>query len=336
MAFFSGIAASYALARNLNAALPGVAIAAALVPPIATAGIAFAFGEIDISAGASLLFATNVVAIILGSSICFYALGLRRLKTAEAWSRRLLSGLLVATLVLSVPLSVYLWQVRASTPVGLRSDIESRLAEHPSFELAMVEREDNVIRVTLNGPTDVPPELLKALKTDAIQRAGWAAEVIVITRMNRTSRTMDDDWHLQMRRLVERDEGYRFVNAHRRAGKIEVEVEGRQAPSYTFLDDLRRFASNEGLGELRLRLTPIHEVKPENGIRQALLEALDEHEGFRLRLMELTSEEIRLELEAPRAPSSALLGRLKQIIRSRLRREIPVKIRILRVELMEL
>ena len=45
VAFVSGLAAAYAVARpNLSGALPGVAIAAALVPPIAAAGLAFASG----------------------------------------------------------------------------------------------------------------------------------------------------------------------------------------------------------------------------------------------------------------------------------------------------
>ena len=44
VAFLSGVAASYCVARpRLTAALAGVAIAAALVPPIATTGISIAF-----------------------------------------------------------------------------------------------------------------------------------------------------------------------------------------------------------------------------------------------------------------------------------------------------
>ena len=45
IAFFSGLAAAYASARPaLSAALPGVAIAAALVPPIATVGVSLSQG----------------------------------------------------------------------------------------------------------------------------------------------------------------------------------------------------------------------------------------------------------------------------------------------------
>lgn len=62
VAFVSGVAAAYATSRpNLLAALPGVAIAAALVPPLATAGLALSMGEFDLFVGAGLLFLTNMV-----------------------------------------------------------------------------------------------------------------------------------------------------------------------------------------------------------------------------------------------------------------------------------
>lgn len=109
VAFVSGIAAAYAMARpNLSAALPGVAIAAALVPPIATVGIAVAIGEVVVARGATLLFGTNVVAIILGAALALYAVGLRPAKGRPwpLWGRRLVGGLLGTAAVLAVPLSM--------------------------------------------------------------------------------------------------------------------------------------------------------------------------------------------------------------------------------------
>jgi uncharacterized membrane protein len=62
IALLSGIAAAYASSRpHLSAAFPGVAIAAALVPPIATSGIALSAGDIRVAVGAAVLFATNLV-----------------------------------------------------------------------------------------------------------------------------------------------------------------------------------------------------------------------------------------------------------------------------------
>ncbi|MDA3962094.1 MAG: DUF389 domain-containing protein [Planctomycetota bacterium] len=109
IAFVSGVAGAYAMARpNLSAALPGVAIAAALVPPIATVGICLAIGEVAVARGALLLFGTNVVAIILGAALALYAVGLRaaRGRPWPLWGRRLVGGLLGTLAVLAVPLSM--------------------------------------------------------------------------------------------------------------------------------------------------------------------------------------------------------------------------------------
>lgn len=107
IAFISGVAASYCLARpKLSGALAGVAIAAALVPPIATTGICLALGQFTVAQGAALLFGTNVVAIVLGAAVNFYIAGIRGKKRANGvWAQRffIIFALLMAGLL--VPLS---------------------------------------------------------------------------------------------------------------------------------------------------------------------------------------------------------------------------------------
>ena len=92
VAFLSGIAAAYAMGRpNLISALPGVVIAAALVPPVATSGIAVGLwiegliwseasslvaDRLDLAIGSMLLFLTNIVAITLGTAVVFWAVGI--------------------------------------------------------------------------------------------------------------------------------------------------------------------------------------------------------------------------------------------------------------------
>ena len=76
VALVSGIAGAYATGRpNLISALPGVAIAAALVPPIATSGIVFALGDFQLAGEAFLLF-FNIVAIVLGTTFAFWGIGI--------------------------------------------------------------------------------------------------------------------------------------------------------------------------------------------------------------------------------------------------------------------
>ena len=106
IALASGIAAAYAMSRpNLFSALPGVAIAAALVPPIVTSGITLAYGDFTRGGGALLLFVTNMVTIILGTSVVFRAVGIRSQKegpTAAKWPRHSLLLLVVLSIAVTV------------------------------------------------------------------------------------------------------------------------------------------------------------------------------------------------------------------------------------------
>jgi uncharacterized hydrophobic protein (TIGR00271 family) len=107
VAFASGLAAAYASSRpGLLAALPGVAIAAALVPPIATSGLALSIGDFHLAAGALLLFIINMVTIVLATMTAFWVVGLRKVGKASRWSLTAIGVLLLAVLALGVFLSV--------------------------------------------------------------------------------------------------------------------------------------------------------------------------------------------------------------------------------------
>jgi len=108
IAFFAGVAGGYALARpELSGALPGVAIAVSLVPPLAASGIALGIREWLTAGGALLLFFTNMVAIVLGSALVFWLHGIRTTETQKphlTWMRRILSLLTFALMVLAAVL----------------------------------------------------------------------------------------------------------------------------------------------------------------------------------------------------------------------------------------
>ena len=129
IAFVSGIAASYCIARpKLSGALAGVAIAAALVPPIATVGIGLALGQTEVALGVALLFGTNIVAIVLGAGLNFMLAGISGIHKAGAWGRRSLITLILVCLGLAVPLTSVLLS-RLSRSVRLESAIASKLPE---------------------------------------------------------------------------------------------------------------------------------------------------------------------------------------------------------------
>lgn len=112
VAFFSGAAAAYAMARpNLMGAIAGVAVAAALVPPICTVGISVAQGKFGNGQGAAILFSVNLVAIILGAAFIFWRMGVHGVqvqKGAKLWVRRSLLGLVALAVIMSLPLAYLL------------------------------------------------------------------------------------------------------------------------------------------------------------------------------------------------------------------------------------
>lgn len=106
IALAGGMAAAFALAMpSISAALPGVAIATALMPPLCTVGIGVAMGRWDVAGGALLLFVTNAVTIAFAAMIVFYALGFRVKSEDGHLVRRALFLAAFSTLVLFIPLS---------------------------------------------------------------------------------------------------------------------------------------------------------------------------------------------------------------------------------------
>ncbi|MEO0415304.1 MAG: DUF389 domain-containing protein, partial [Verrucomicrobiota bacterium] len=129
VAALSGIAASYCIVRpGLSSALAGVAIAAALVPPIATVGISLALREWPNALGAALLFGTNVVAIILASAATFFAMGIRgQIGAGKLWVRRTIGLLVLALGLLVLPLSTVL--VKKTTQAVIQDGSDQSVTE---------------------------------------------------------------------------------------------------------------------------------------------------------------------------------------------------------------
>lgn len=174
VAFASGLAAAYATARpNLSGALPGVAIAAALVPPISTAGVSLAQGNTSTGLGAATLFGVNIVAIVLGAALALWAVGMEPADTGrkgKAWRRPAAAGLTAVTLALAIPLSLWLYASLPHRPVpgDVRDALAARVAAGPGATLAAV-----------SAPTDGEGGLTFEVVRDAAGAAapGLAAEL---------------------------------------------------------------------------------------------------------------------------------------------------------------
>ncbi len=133
VALASGAAAGYAICRKeVAAALPGVAISAALVPPLCVVGYGIGTSQFDIATGSLLLFATNLVAIIIAGAIIFLALGFHPPRSEREEFRRNLWVSGISLGVVSIVLTI-------ATVVTLR-DANARLAVEEVFRQDMVAR----------------------------------------------------------------------------------------------------------------------------------------------------------------------------------------------------
>ncbi|BAM04837.1 DUF389 domain-containing protein [Phycisphaera mikurensis] len=199
VAFISGVAAAYAVARpNLSGALPGVAIAAALVPPIAAAGLAFSAGDWRVGGGATLLFFVNVLAIILGAAIALLAVGVEgrhEHKSGGHWRPHAFGVLVMGCLILAVPLTWSLLQ--AMPPEGLPPRVESNLAEvlagDGNAQLISAEgpfpRDGGGLRVEVRRRASAPPRtgLADELAAELAEHYGDSVTVNVTTELTQAS-----------------------------------------------------------------------------------------------------------------------------------------------------
>ncbi|MBI0425489.1 TIGR00341 family protein [Psychrobacter sp. NG27] len=111
IALAGGTAGAYAMVSpHLSVAVVGVAVATALVPPLAASGILFANGEMQLGLGALLLAVTNIIAIQFTNALVLWLLGFRRLVDDDYKSNTYLTFLQrnAVTLLLLGALGAYL------------------------------------------------------------------------------------------------------------------------------------------------------------------------------------------------------------------------------------
>lgn len=111
IALAGGTAGAYAMVSpHLSVAVVGVAVATALVPPLAASGILFANGEMQLGFGALLLAITNIIAIQFTNALVLWLLGFRRLVDDDYKSNTFLTFCRrnIVTMLLLVVLGSYL------------------------------------------------------------------------------------------------------------------------------------------------------------------------------------------------------------------------------------
>jgi len=160
IAMAGGMAAAFALAMpSISAALPGVAIATALMPPLCSVGVAIAMGDWNAAGGALLLFVTNAVTIAFASMLVFAAIGFTVKREDGHVVPRSLVVTASFTLILLVPLTwsgVQFFQDATNNRL-IEDVVKSEVARYDA-ELAdfNVQKLDNTIHITLTIRTSEP------------------------------------------------------------------------------------------------------------------------------------------------------------------------------------
>ena len=110
VALFAALAGTFAIIRGRGETIVGVAIATALMPPLAVVGYGIATWNLPVLAGSTALFVTNFVTIALAAMILarFYGFG-HFLSRKQSWAQTVL--LLLVFLAMSVPLLFSLEQI---------------------------------------------------------------------------------------------------------------------------------------------------------------------------------------------------------------------------------
>ena len=110
VALFSSLAGSYAMIRGREGTIVGVAIATALMPPLAAVGFGLATRNWTVFGGALALYVTNFVTIALTATVMARLYGFRSdLSNRQGWFQGL--GIIAVFAALAVPLGLSLRQI---------------------------------------------------------------------------------------------------------------------------------------------------------------------------------------------------------------------------------
>ena len=181
IALAGGAAGAYATASpRVSVGLVGVAIATALVPPLATCGILLARGETQLASGAFLLFFTNFLTIQFVSSVVLWILGyhgiskMSRQSPLAAVARNAISGGLLIGLAVFLGLNFTQTVAKQRFEARVREVAAARLAEYSDGQLIEVVFSDDGdvvnMRLTVRAPRaptyDQIVAMQKAVATD--------------------------------------------------------------------------------------------------------------------------------------------------------------------------
>ena len=189
IALAAGSAGMYSVVRkDLSGVVPGVAIAVALVPPLATVGIVLELHEWSLARGAALLYAMNVTAIVVAAIVVLLVTDFMESPSFRD-PKTIVSGAAIALMSAAVVVPIWL----DSREVDRASGFAQNAAEvtddweqdHPDHHLILQRVDPGVVQLTITGPTEPPSldDLRARLATgsypDPVVEVEWVRSTII-------------------------------------------------------------------------------------------------------------------------------------------------------------
>ncbi|WP_098105805.1 DUF389 domain-containing protein [Novosphingobium sp. PC22D] len=207
VALFSGIAGGYATVIGKGGTAIGVAIATALMPPLAVLGYGIGVLQIRFALGALLLFLTNLAAITFAFALVARLAGVARPLFKVEWTPRYIAAFALVFLLLATPLSMTLLKlsreaaIRTAATSAIRQacgkdatiaqiDVSTPLFEEPSVDALVI-----APGYTTNAASDAEARLKSALGREVrinlqqVMAADWQSRTraMVDAAMERTA-----------------------------------------------------------------------------------------------------------------------------------------------------
>jgi uncharacterized hydrophobic protein (TIGR00271 family) len=183
-ALATGTVGAFALVRtDISDALPGVAIAISLVPPLSVTGMLISAGRYHDAAQSALLFGTNVAAIIATATIVFLLYRVRDATAANGGHVGRLRGSTLAAvlglvLLVAIPLGAgSLAVARDERLTALATPIATGWADAAGWQITGVQTRNSVITVTTAGAGPGPDPLTLR---QALNAAGATSPELVV------------------------------------------------------------------------------------------------------------------------------------------------------------
>ncbi len=177
IAIASGIAAAYAHAKEgIAKSLAGVAIAVALVPPLAVAGIGIGWWNWEVFSGAILLYATNLAGIIMFAGLTFLILGFAPFKRAKMGLIYTFLIILLVTFPLSLSFN-RIMQEATITRALEGTTIENTVLRDVRIRFGS----PVVVSLRLVGPEAMEPDKIHAIKEKIEERIEQPVRLEVVS-----------------------------------------------------------------------------------------------------------------------------------------------------------